>query len=223
VIEQVHRQDNKAGPPYQVILMLAIVLGVIVSGFLVFPHSQEQRDRLLANLGTTNQGILLSHPLPVDSLSLATVDGQPWTLAQEPPKWRLLIPGGATCGDSCQKTLYTTRQMHIRLGKYSHRVQRLYLSLDGKPTEATLATFTQEQPYLKVLTGDAQAFADWLGLAGVAWSGDLLETGAAEEEPGTMRALLLDPKGNAMLYYQAEHTGNQMLDDLNHLLKYSPE
>ncbi len=203
--------------------MVAIVLGVIVSGFLVFPKTREARNQLLASLGTTNQGVLLSPVVPIDSLNLRSSDGATWRLGQQPRKWRLLIPGGRHCGTNCKNILYTTRQMHVRLGKNSHRLQRVYLSLDGEPDQQTAEFFKTEHPYLKVLKGDAGEFTTWVAGTNAPWQAGMATPWDTDDEQGTMRALVVDQKGNAMLFYQGKHSGNQMLDDFNHLFKYSAE
>ena len=40
---------------YQIWLMLIIVFGVILAGFLMVPKTEEQRKAMMARLGTTNQ------------------------------------------------------------------------------------------------------------------------------------------------------------------------
>ena len=45
---------------YQIWLMLIIVFGVILAGFLMVPKTEEQRQAMMARLGTTNQGAIVS-------------------------------------------------------------------------------------------------------------------------------------------------------------------
>lgn len=213
--------QQKSGIPYQVILMLVIVLGVIVAGFLVFPKTQEERDRMLARLGTTNHGILVQPPLSLQTLTVNDASGNPWILSEQPRKWRLLIPGGSRCDDACQQRLYITRQMHIRLGKYTHRVQRIYLNLETAMDEELVARLGDEHPYLQLMQGNAEQFLELLASRDLPWSGQRPWAGTPDQ--GTMRALVVDQNGYAMMYYQDQHSGNQMLEDFNHLLKYSPE
>ena len=45
---------------YQIWLMLVIVFGVILAGFLMVPKTEEQRIAMMERMGTTNQGEIIS-------------------------------------------------------------------------------------------------------------------------------------------------------------------
>ena len=45
---------------YQIWLMLIVVFGVILAGFLMVPKTEEQRLAMMKRMGTTNQGELIS-------------------------------------------------------------------------------------------------------------------------------------------------------------------
>lgn len=204
-------KPTKNTAPLQLLLMVAIVLGTIVAGFLMFPDTQQERDELLSELGTTNQGTFLIPPRPLDGLGLESADGEPWRVAEHERKWRLVIPGGAGCRDQCREMVYRTRQVHKLLGRDTGRLERLYLSLDDSLEDETSAYFEKEHPYLDVVYADRSAFATWAENTNLGW------------QAGTIRALLVDPRGDAMMFYTPEHEGNQILEDLKHLLKYSPD
>lgn len=159
--------------------------------------------------GTVNEGELLTPAHAVNKIQLFAENGEPLTLTAEEPKWRYLILGEETCGDACAKLLYTTRQVHIRLGDKAHRVERLLVT--GAPlSEASRNEIASEHPRLRLATSDPVALDNWL---------------ADSDHAGLKRpsALLVDQNGFAMMVYDNHHTGNQLLKDIKRLLKYSYE
>lgn len=200
---------SKSSAPFQVILMFAIIIATVLLGFFMLPSTQEERDRLLGELGTTNHGILLNPVRPIDDLPLRDAAGLDWQWQDHKPKWRLLIPTTAVCEGECDKMLYNTRQVHIRLGKYTHRLERILVATDGALAPSLSESIKTEHPYLKVMTTDSESFAQWLAGTNSDW------------HQGKAEALLVDPAGVAMMVYDARHEGNDMLEDINHLMKYS--
>lgn len=197
--------------PLQVWVMVASVALVLIAGFLVFPGNEQQRQRLLNMLGTSNHGILLTPVVPFAGLAAKTAAGATWSWLQPQPDWRLVIVGGAQCVDGCREMLYVTRQVHILLGNKSQRLQRLYLNLDTVLDSATAQYLSEEHRYLETLYADREEFQQLLASTNADW------------QAGAVRAFLVDPHGVAMMFYTAEHDGGGMLEDIKHLFKYSPE
>ena len=48
--------------------MLIIVIGVIATGFLMIPKTEQQRQKMIERLGTTNMGQLVSPSVDLSSL-----------------------------------------------------------------------------------------------------------------------------------------------------------
>lgn len=195
----------------QIWLMTAIVAGVIIAGFLVFPKTEDARNALLGKLGTTNHGTFIQPTLDITKLPLWSEDDQPWRHGEQKIKWRLVIADDGQCREACQNALYMTRQVHIRIGKNAQRIERVYLLLDNELSPEMAKQFKTEHPYLKVLKGSHSEYSAWL-------SGANTEGLSAE----AMRILVVDQNGRAMMFYGPEHDGGGVLKDLNHLLKYSP-
>lgn len=160
---------------------------------------------------TVNRGDLLAPPQAIDSLQPRQLDNSPWLLAEQSRKWRWLVPGGAVCDTQCQKNLYLTRQVHIRLAEKAFRVERLYLLLDDNIAPETLEFLTQEHPHMPVVKIDPEQLASALA------AGD--QAGALEQN----RYFLMDQDGFVMMSYAPTHTGQQLLDDIKRLLKFSYE
>lgn len=158
---------------------------------------------------TVNTGKLLPHPLSVKNL---LSEGQSEFLLdlQQNRKWRLLIPIPDMCGTDCQQNLYTTRQVHIRLGEKSVRVERVALNIAGQAGLDYFETIKTEHPRLKLVTVTSEQWRNWLHDSG--------ENLDAQKEHFY---LLVDQEGFAMMTYTTAQHGNELLKDLKRALKYS--
>jgi len=154
---------------------------------------------------TVNHGVLLDQALPLQPMLSTEV----WQKISADKKWRLLLPMGEQCGDRCAQQLYTTRQVHIRLGEKSARVERYALNYGGDKGRAYLDSVASEHPLLKRVDTDAALWQQWLAHS------DVLEDMSAEPF-----YLLVDQEGLAMMVYTDQH-GNELLKDIKRALKYS--
>ena len=187
---------------YQIWLMLIIVFGVIAFGFLMVPKSEEQRQKMIELFGTTNQGQLVKPALDVSSL----LNGIP---ASEKPKWQIVIVGGDTCGQICEDILLNTRQIHMLLGKYTGRVQRTFLQSPNQLLDTQW--LTEQHPFLQLADLDTAQLKQ------------LLVNNSADWDMVSTRYFVVTPDNKAILYFTADNDANGLLDDLKHLLKYSPD
>jgi len=187
---------------YQIWLMLIIVFGVIAAGFLMVPKSEEQRQKMIDLFGTTNQGYLVKPTLDMSPL-LAEI---PKT---EKPKWQIVIAGGDTCGQSCEEILLNTRQIHMLLGKYTGRVQRVLLQGPNQLIDSEW--LSQEHPFLQLTS------VEFSQLSAV------LKNSTADWDMTDIRYFVVTPDNKAILYFTVDDDANGLLDDLKHLLKYSPD
>ena len=187
---------------YQIWLMLIIVFGVIAFGFLMVPKSEEQRQKMIELFGTTNQGQLVKPALDISSLLTAIP-------ASEKPKWQIVIVGGDTCGQVCEDILLNTRQIHMLLGKYTGRVKRIFLQSPNQLLDTQW--LTEQHPFLQLADLDAAQFKQ------------LLVNNTADWGMESIRYFVVTPDNKAILYFTADNDANGLLDDLKHLLKYSPD
>ncbi len=192
-------------------LIIFTTFAVMASGFLLFPNDDGQRDRLLSVLGTNNRGILLNPIVEMADMPLTDQQGEAWLWQEQAPKWRLLLPFVGTCENACRDFLYTSRQVHIRLDKKTQRVKRVFLNLGAPLNDEMNAFLKREHPYLTVVRGELETFEAFIGSTNAQWASN------------TPRLFLVDQQGVAMMYYTPEHDGSDLLGDLKHLIKYSPE
>jgi len=193
------------------ILIITITIAVMLSGFLLMPGDDGERNRLLSILGTNNRGTLLQPVVLMADMPLTDQQGEPWLWQDQTPKWRLLLPFVGECDETCREFLYISRQVHIRLDKKTQRVKRVFLNLGAPLDDEMKAFISREHPYLTVVRGNEATFMALIAASQSGWS--------AEES----RLFVVDQQGVAMMYYTSEHEGSDLLRDLKHLIKYSPE
>lgn len=195
---------------WQLWLIVILTAAVLLGGFLIFPGSEEERSRLLNLLGTSNRGELLQPTVPIIGLAASNAGGD-WSWSALKPKWRLVLPVVGVCDAACMELLYVSRQVHVRLDKNAHRLQRLLLNL-GAPLDVQTQEFlAREHAFLEQITAVEADFAQLLVNTNADWN---------SERP---RLFLVDQRGELMMYYTPQHDGADLLADLRHLLKYSPE
>lgn len=202
-------QEQNDGPtPEQVrrgrrtaLLLFALGFGPIIVATIMFYTGW------LNPAGHTNNGVLVEPVVPVSTLHLQSATGDPLADRFGPdvvdPNWMMIVTAGE-CGSQCEKLLYLARQVNIALGKNANRVSRAAV-LGSVPPDLQ-ARWPEEYGSMEVLVPSAGTQPAWP--AGV--------------DPGSApRVLLVDPFGNVMMHYGAEHTGKDMLEDLKQLLKLS--
>lgn len=201
-------------PAWRQQLQLWLILGitgvVLAAGFLLLPRDEAGKSRLLGMLGTSNHGQLLVPVVPMAELPLTTPAGAAENWSTEPPRWWVVVLAAMPCAAQCRDALYVTRQVHVRLGRNADRVERLLVVAGDRLDPEVAQLIEREHPHLRVLfAGDR--LAQWRGAKQMSWT------------DGEPRVFVVDPQGAAMLYFTPAHDGEDLLADLSHLLKYSPE
>ncbi|MDG1748661.1 MAG: hypothetical protein P8H89_03205 [Porticoccaceae bacterium] len=204
MVETTNITKQQRGFQYQIWLMLLIVGGVILAGFLMVPKTELQREQMISIMGTTNLGELVKPTLDFAPL----LSGMEVT---EKPKWKIVIAGGTGCDKVCEDMLFNSRQVHMLLGKSTRRVERVYLADMTTVDTESLELIKLQHPFLTILPNNIDVFAQIVSKSSADW--DLQEA----------RYFVVTPDLKAILYYTKEFDGAGLLDDLKHLLKYSPD
>ena len=204
MVETTNITKQQRGFQYQIWLMLLIVGGVILAGFLMVPKTELQREQMISIMGTTNLGELVKPTLDFGPL-LSGVE------VTEKPKWKIVIAGGTGCDKVCEDMLFNSRQVHMLLGKSTRRVERVYLADMATVDTESLELIKLQHPFLTILPNNIDVFAQIVSKSSADW--DLQEA----------RYFVVTPDLKAILYYTKEFDGAGLLDDLKHLLKYSPD
>lgn len=177
-----------------VLILVVSVLPVFAAYFIFFTGWGMPEN-------TVNKGQFIE---PVSLQPLVTEDE--WARFQEDKKWRLVVPVNSPCEEACQQNLYTTRQVHIRLDQRSKRVERLAYFSEGI-SETEKGRILEAHPQLKVLS--ARNAESWFGSLSL------------PESIATDYYLLVDQEGMAMMAYDGNQHGNEVLKDLKRAIKFS--
>jgi len=173
---------------------------------------------------SVNNGHLINPPADISALSMRNLDGEPVfrtfeeEIAALAPNeeyeirpWLMIYVDGAECADACKERLHYLQQLHIALGKNIQRVRRYYLNTDMQPFSQELADhFRADYPSMGLAYTEKSSLQENLAVAGVAL--DLASQSYV---------LLVDPVGNVMMYYTQDHTPEEIMTDLETLLRYS--
>ena len=153
--------------------------------------------------GTVNKGTLLSEPIQLSELRLE-VDSGP--LQDEfPGKWSIVQFVSGDCQEKCWETLYSSRQINIRLAKDSSRVVRYLINI-GKNNLSTesLKKISEEYPLLN--TGNIESNFVPLPIS---------------ERLKDSPYILFDPLGNGILIYDSSLPSGELLKDIKKVLQNS--
>jgi hypothetical protein len=197
------QSPRNRGMKIQIWIMLIMVGSVMLAGTLMVPNTEEERERMIGLLGTTNQGALIK---PAIDISSALEEETASSL-----KWKILVAGGQSCDDSCQKVILDTRQVHILMGKLVRRAERVYLADAAQLNGEQYDQLALAHPHLNIQRSGLAELSRLLANSSMDW--DLSDT----------RYIVVTPDNDAILYYTQDDDVMGLLDDLKHLLKYSPD
>jgi hypothetical protein len=164
--------------------------------------------------GRVNAGELIAPPRPLPSLALplagTSANASTSTGETNPQflrgKWTFLYVQHGRCDDECRRHLYDTRQVRLALDREMTRVQRVFIG-DGDCCD--FEELKAAHPDLIVIRASP---ADQPLLA-------LLPTVSGAEN--AHRVYLIDPLGNAMMFYAPAVRSKGMLEDMKRLLRLS--
>ena len=153
--------------------------------------------------GTVNKGTLLPEPIQLTELRLE-VDSGP--LKDEVPgKWSIVQFVSGDCNEKCWDTLYSSRQINIRLSKDSDRVTRYLINIGANNlSKGSLDKISEEYPLLNLGRIDLDLVP-------------LSITDKLQDSP----YILFDPLGNGILIYDSTLPSGELLKDIKKVLQNS--
>ena len=153
--------------------------------------------------GSVNKGTLLEEPIQLSNLDLK-VDTGPLT-NEFPGKWTVVQFVKGDCLENCWKTLYSSRQINIRLAKDSSRIVRYLISIGSNELSSSSASkIKNEYPLLNLGTIKLDNTPS-----------KVIER--LKDSP----YLLIDPLGNGILIYDSSLPSGELLQDIKKLLQNS--
>jgi len=209
------------GNARRVLLLIAgLPLTMILAATWLWYFVERGELDVVSLLGTANHGTLLSPPLRIDERPLLEQSGAEFDYLEGEPRWTLLIPGSVDCDAVCEHRLYTTRQLHVAMGRDMARIRRIYLvAAPLAEVDFSVSALSDQRPL-------PQNFADYLQqehprmpLLGGEGAAQLSEQLMMEVEPGSW--YLVDPAGWIMMRYPPTVHYRDVMQDLKFLLKNS--
>ena len=153
--------------------------------------------------GTVNKGTLLSEPIQLSNLKLKVTSGP---LENEfPGKWSIVQFVSGDCTEKCWETLYSSRQINIRLAKNSDRVVRYLINIgENNLSSESINKIKDEYPLLN--TGEINT--------------DLVPSSIYKKLIDSPY-ILFDPLGNGILIYDSTLPSGELLQDIKKVLQNS--
>ena len=153
--------------------------------------------------GTVNKGTLLDEPIELGELKLDVVSGP---LKEEfPGKWSIVQFVSGDCTEKCWETLYSSRQINIRLAKNSDRVVRYLINVGTNDlSNQSIERISEEYPLLNTGIIDSDLVP-------------LSVTKKLQDSP----YILFDPLGNGILIYDSTLPSGELLEDIKKVLQNS--
>ena len=185
--------DRKPGGRLQILLVALVFTVPLLVAIWLYYGNEDLRP-----VGRTNHGILIQPPL-----SLPGEIGESPLTAATRDRWAMVYVSDAACEAPCRDALFKQRQTRLMLGNDMSRVVRVLLHADEPPDTLLL---DQEHAGLVALDDpDARRL--------------LLDARPRELAPGGF--YLLDPLGNAVMYFPVDILPRDLVEDLEHLLDLS--
>lgn len=177
------------------IVLALLFFGPMIAAWAWFFWFQDVRP------GTVNKGDLIQPPIAIGTTSLheraRETSVQPFV-----GDWSIVILAPESCDAPCERALYLTRQIWIRLNRDADRVQRLLLAGPAVDYPA------QEHRDLRVFDATDAILSQF-------------ESPIDDSLAGAERIYLVDAFGNLMMSYPMDFTPEMLNSDLKRLLKIS--
>ncbi|MGB5705320.1 MAG: hypothetical protein WBM41_00700 [Arenicellales bacterium] len=153
----------------------------------------------------TNHAPLVQPLVVLQPFTNLQLDQKEINLSTLQGKWTVVHRLGDRCDQTCEKSLYNTRQARLALGKDANRVQRLVLGSHVNQLEALGVDHADLALMLRITGGlETQLMP-------------LVESMSLQQDD----ALLVDPLGNVMMAIPFDLNPSHLLKDMKKLLKLS--
>jgi hypothetical protein len=174
-------------------LILAIcVLPIVASTALYFLWTPTR---------FVNHGELLE-PVPLADVSFPVIDAVSFSFGQLDGRWALVSIDDGACDEYCRRKLYLMRQIRLTQGKYSDRIERVWLIRNGHAP-------------------DPQALDEYEGTRAIRLAQDGSLALFPAQSARTDYIYLVDPIGNLMMRFSRDVDPSRMKKDLAKLLRIS--
>lgn len=132
------------------------VLIIVLSTALYYLVESKAID-----LGTVNNGELISPPLQFSELPLQTLSGEVFDYSKPEPKWAYVVVGDRECKDYCERMLYIARQSITALAKKMGDVRLLYVTTDNEISDELQQRVEREYRGIDVIKLSSTELSDF--------------------------------------------------------------
>ena len=153
------------------------------------------------DLGTVNNGELITPPLPFSELPLLDLKGNAVDYSQPEPKWSFVVIGDQYCRNDCERMLYIARQSITALAKKMDRVRLIYATTDRAISRELEQRIDQEYHGVEILSVHSSAVND-------------LFAGTEINPFKEKQFFVVDQRGWLMMSYSATDTEQTTLNNL---------
>jgi protein SCO1/2 len=169
----------------------------------------------------TFRGSVIDPAVPAPEFSLLSSQGEEYSLVSRTGKFVLIFFGYTYCPDVCPTTLYEMKEIKARLKDKAENIEFVFISVD--PERDTQEQLTQ---YLASFDGSFFGLTGTTEQLEMVWKDygvyrDIQET---DNSLGylvdhTSRLYLINSQGELMMTYLYETTLDEIVSDLNYLIK----
>lgn len=206
------------------LLIAGIPLTMILAASWLWYFVVEGDLDIVGALGTANHGELVQPPRQLAELAFIDDAGARFNWSDIDPRWTMLVVNrGARCDAECERRLYTTRQIHVALGREFNRVRRVMLS--DTPADNVFVTLpaqgTDGVPPDAPSDLPGFAAAAHQGMVVLSVDGADMDRLAPEWLDNSSQWYLVDPAGWVMMRFGDELSYKDVIKDMKFLLKNS--
>lgn len=192
------QQRTRAGRLRMLLVVAACAAPVIASYFSFY----------VLNLRGNAYGELIVPTVDMPpALALTNEQGQPVAPESLKGQWLLTLVQDASCDASCERRLFTQRQLREMLGKERDKLDKLLLLPEGEALRPELAAALAQGVPVTVLRAPREQLEAWLK--------------PAQGQGLQQHFFLIDPMGRWMLRWSAEPDPAKLKRDLERLLRAS--
>ncbi|WP_455218025.1 SCO family protein [Kaarinaea lacus] len=190
----------------QFLLLALVFFAPMLIAFLLV-----QNMGLFGEFSRKNHGELIQPARLLNDIELTDGEGGKFSFSQLRGKWLLVYVGSSSCDVLCQENLYKMRQARLSQGGELKRIERLYVSTNGKP-DADFAKI------LKAHEGMQLVYTSDMNSKNLMQQFELSQAQIQQESFGLF---IIDPLGNLMMRYPTGYEAKGLAKDLALLLKAS--
>jgi len=188
-----------------IVIAISTIILLLVATFLFLNTTKSNNPKF--------NGSIIDPPVPAADFTLTNQDGQLASLSDLQGKYLLIFFGFTCCIDECPATMAILSQARMELGANADQAQIVFISTDpARDTPAAVKTFIDRFDTSSIgFTGSSFELQPvWMDYGVMVLDGG---------ETHSIRVYLVDPEGNWRLTYSPASNPQEIVDDIELLIK----